>query len=108
MTNGLNLQVPFLEALRAAKTPLAVYLVNGIKLTGYVESFDDHVILLQNSVGQMVYKHAISTIKAQEDEQRYVNEAQAYSRGVVPIAEGHAKRVISLRKSAHVAQRYLK
>jgi len=47
-------------------------------------------------------------IKAQEDEQRYVNEAQAYSRGVVPIAEGHAKRVISLRKSAHVAQRYLK
>jgi len=62
MTNGLNLQVPFLEALRAAKTPLAVYLVNGIKLTGYVESFDDHVILLQNSVGQMVYKHAISTI----------------------------------------------
>jgi host factor-I protein len=39
-----------------------VYLVNGIKLQGHVESFDQYVLLLRNTVTQMVYKHAISTI----------------------------------------------
>ena len=41
---------------------VSVYLVNGIKLYGKVESFDQYVILLRNTVTQMVYKHAISTI----------------------------------------------
>ena len=56
------LQDPFLNALRKEHIPVSIYLVNGIKLQGNVESFDQYVILLRNTVTQMVYKHAISTI----------------------------------------------
>jgi host factor-I protein len=42
--------------------PVSIYLVNGIKLQGQIDSFDQFVILLKNTVNQMVYKHAISTI----------------------------------------------
>jgi host factor-I protein len=56
------LQDPFLNALRKEHIPVSIYLVNGIKLQGYVESFDQYVILLRNTVTQMVYKHAISTV----------------------------------------------
>lgn len=58
----LPLQDPFLNTLRLQKTPVSIYLVNGIKLQGIVDSFDQYVILLANTVTQMVYKHAISTI----------------------------------------------
>ena len=56
------LQEPFLNALRRERVPVSIYLVNGIKLQGTVESFDQFVVLLRNTVSQMVYKHAISTI----------------------------------------------
>lgn len=56
------LQNEFLDTIKEKQTPVAVYLVNGIKLQGQVDSYDDHVILLKNAVTQMVYKHAISTI----------------------------------------------
>lgn len=56
------LQDPFLNALRKEHVPVSIYLVNGIKLQGNVESFDQYVILLRNTVTQMVYKHAISTV----------------------------------------------
>jgi host factor-I protein len=56
------LQDPFLNALRREHVPVAIYLVNGIKLQGQVESFDQYVVLLKNTVTQMVYKHAISTV----------------------------------------------
>ena len=62
MSKGHTLQDPFLNALRKDRIPVAIYLVNGIKLQGQVESFDQFVILLRNSVNQLVYKHAISTI----------------------------------------------
>lgn len=62
MSKGQSLQDPFLNALRKEKVTVAIYLVNGIKLQGQVESFDQFVVLLKNSVSQMVYKHAISTI----------------------------------------------
>jgi host factor-I protein len=62
MTKGQVLQDPFLNALRKEKIPVSIYLVNGIKLLGTIESFDQFVVLLKNSVSQMVYKHAISTI----------------------------------------------
>ena len=62
MTKGLSLQDPFLNTLRKEKIPVSIYLVNGIKLQGLVESFDQFVVLLKNTVSQMVYKHAISTI----------------------------------------------
>lgn len=57
-----TLQDPFLNALRKERTPVSMYLVNGIKLQGRIESFDQFAILLKNSVDQLVYKHAISTI----------------------------------------------
>lgn len=56
------LQEPFLNALRKERVPVSIYLVNGIKLQGHIESFDQYVVLLKNSVSQMVYKHAISTV----------------------------------------------
>ena len=59
---GLMLQDPFLNALRKEHVPVSIYLVNGIKLQGQVDSFDQYVILLKNTVTQMFYKHAISTI----------------------------------------------
>ncbi|MFA5170150.1 MAG: RNA chaperone Hfq [Sulfuriferula sp.] len=59
---GLLLQTPFLETLRTDSVPVSVYLVNGIKLQGQIEAYDQYIILLKNMVTQMVYKHAISTI----------------------------------------------
>ena len=61
-TKGQLLQDPFLNALPQKHVPLSIYLVNGIKLQGQVESFDQYVVLLKNTVTQMVYKHAISTV----------------------------------------------
>jgi len=62
MAKGQMLQEPFLNALRRDRIPVSVYLVNGIKLQGQIESFDQFVVLLKSAVSQMVYKHAISTI----------------------------------------------
>ena len=59
---GQLLQDPFLNALRREHVPVSIYLVNGIKLQGQIESFDQFVVLLKNTVSQMVYKHAISTV----------------------------------------------
>ncbi len=75
MSKGQSLQDPFLNALRKDRVPVSVFLVNGIKLQGQIESFDQFVILLRNTVSQMVYKSAISTIvpsqnvKIQTDDQ---------------------------------------
>lgn len=65
MAKGQSLQEPFLNQLRKEHIPVSIYLVNGIKLQGQIESFDQFVVLLKNTVNQMVYKHAISTIVPQ-------------------------------------------
>src|ERR1700690_644333 len=62
MAKGKSLQDPFLNALRKEHVPVSIYLVNGIKLQGQIDSFDQFVVLLKNTVSQMVYKHAISTV----------------------------------------------
>lgn len=62
MSKSQSLQDPYLNALRKERIPVSVYLVNGIKLQGQIESFDAFVLLLRNNISQMVYKHAISTI----------------------------------------------
>jgi len=62
MSKGQSLQDPFLNALRREHVSVSIYLVNGIKLQGQIEAFDQFVILLKNTVNQMVYKHAISTV----------------------------------------------
>ena len=62
MSKGQSLQDPYLNQLRKERVPVSIFLVNGIKLQGQIESFDQFVVLLRNSVSQMVYKHAISTV----------------------------------------------
>ena len=62
MSKGQSLQDPFLNLLRKERMPVSIFLVNGIKLQGQIESFDQFVVLLRNTVSQMVYKHAISTV----------------------------------------------
>ncbi len=60
----VSLQEPFLNTLRREHVPVAIFLVNGIKLVGKIESFDQYLILLKggDNVTQTIYKHAISTI----------------------------------------------
>ncbi len=62
MSKGPSLQDPFLNALRKDRVPVSIYLVSGIKLQGQIESFDQFVILLRNTVNQMIYKSSISTV----------------------------------------------
>ena len=62
MSRAHNLQDPFLNILRKDRIPVSIFLINGIKLQGQIESFDQFVVLLRNNVSQMVYKHAISTV----------------------------------------------
>ncbi|ECS4730514.1 RNA-binding protein [Salmonella enterica subsp. enterica serovar Typhimurium] len=75
MAKGQSLQDPFLNALRRERVPVSIYLVNGIKLQGQIESFDQFVILLKNTVSQMVYKHAISTVVRSRPVSHHSNNA---------------------------------
>ncbi len=62
MKKSQGLQDPFLNLLRKEQIPVSIFLVNGIKLQGHVEAFDQYVVVLKNAVSQMIYKHAISTV----------------------------------------------
>ncbi len=62
MDKKQQIQEPFLNALRKERLPVSIFLKNGIKLQGQIESFDQFVITLKNVTSQIVYKHAISTI----------------------------------------------
>ena len=62
MSKGQSLQDSFLNALLKDRVPVSIFLVNGIKLQGQIESFDQFVILLRNTVSQMVYKSAILSV----------------------------------------------
>ncbi|EFI3166312.1 RNA chaperone Hfq [Escherichia coli] len=75
MAKGQSLQDPFLNALRRERVPVSIYLVNGIKLQGQIESFDQFVILLKNTVSQMVYKHAISNVVPSRPVSHHSNNA---------------------------------
>lgn len=97
MTKGTCLQDPFLNALRKEKIPVSIYLVNGIKLQGIIESFDQFVVLLKNTVSQMVYKHAISTIVPT----RNVSAVSDYSPGYQNPAGGMAGSTTNGAKSHH-------
>src|SRR6202167_608964 len=67
MARGQSLQDPFLNALRKERVPVSIYLVNGIKLQGQIDSGGQFVALLRNSVSQMVYKHATTTVVPARD-----------------------------------------
>ncbi len=62
MSKWHSLQEPFLNTLRKERVPVSIFLMNGIKLQGQIEAFDQFVVLLKGSLSQLVYKHAISTI----------------------------------------------
>ena len=82
MAKGQSLQDPYLNALRRERIPVSIYLVNGIKLQGQIESFDQFVILLKNTVNQMVYKHAISTVvPARSVAHHNANQQQQHQQG---------------------------
>jgi host factor-I protein len=58
-----NLQDVFLNAVRKSKTPVTMFLVNGVKLQGVITWFDNFSVLLRrDGHSQLVYKHAISTV----------------------------------------------
>ncbi|MCK3657437.1 RNA chaperone Hfq [Pasteurellaceae bacterium Pebbles2] len=78
MAKGQSLQDPYLNALRRERIPVSIYLVNGIKLQGQIESFDQFVILLKNTVNQMVYKHAISTVVPARSVSHHNNNGQQH------------------------------
>ena len=79
MSKGQILQEPFLNILRKERIPVSIYLVNGIKLQGQIESFDQFVVLLKSNVSQMVYRHAISTVVPARNVR--VTEGLGYSTG---------------------------
>lgn len=92
MAKGQSLQDPYLNALRRERIPVSIYLVNGIKLQGQIESFDQFVILLKNTVNQMVYKHAISTVvPARSVSHHNNNHHNAQSADVTEEAETQAE-----------------
>lgn len=70
-TKALPIQDPYLNALRKERISVSIYLVNGVKLQGRIDSFDQFVVLLRSNVTQMVYKHAISTIVPMRDPKAY-------------------------------------
>lgn len=73
-----NLQDTFLNSVRKSKTPLTIFLVNGVKLQGVVTWFDNFCVLLRrDGQSQLVYKHAISTIMPAQPVQLYEPEAEA-------------------------------
>ena len=74
-----SLQDPFLDALRSNLVPVSIYLVNGIKLIGQIESFDQFSVLLRNTAGQVIYKRAISTIVAGRDVRLPTDESEEAS-----------------------------
>lgn len=76
-----NLQDQFLNAVRKQKISLTIFLVNGVKLTGVVTSFDNFCVLLRrDGHAQLVYKHAISTIMPGSPVQMFEAESASESK----------------------------
>ena len=88
---GTALQDPFLNALRKERIPVSIYLVNGIKLQGEIDSFDAFVVLLRNSVSQLIYKHAISTIVPSRAVRLHYDEAERDSTDDGEVASGNRR-----------------
>lgn len=66
-TKSLNLQDTYLNQLRRDKTPVVIYLTNGVRLKGMIKGFDNFVILLKDISQSLIYKHAVSTIVPERD-----------------------------------------
>ena len=62
-----SLQDNYLNQLRKDKTPVVIYLANGVRLKGMIKGFDSFVIVLKESTQQLIYKHAVSTIVPEKE-----------------------------------------
>lgn len=67
MSKKINIQDVFLNHLRKRRISATIYLVNGVKIEGYVKGFDNFVVILKDDSQKMIYKHAISTIEPAEE-----------------------------------------
>ena len=77
-----NIQDTFLNTVRKDKTPITIYLVSGVKLTGKIRSFDKYSVLLENnSQEQLIFKHAISTVVS--------NRSVIHSEHRAPVGSTH-------------------
>jgi host factor-I protein len=86
MDKRQNLQDTFLNAVRKARTPLTIYLMNGVKLQGVVTWFDNFCVLLRrDGQVQLVYKHAISTIMPGQPVQLF--ESEKLEEGAEPVVD---------------------
>ena len=86
-----NIQDTFLNTVRKDKTPITIYLVSGVKLTGKIRSFDKYSVLLENnSQEQLIFKHAISTVVSSRS---VLHEHRPMSSG--PGASSHASAASS-------------
>jgi host factor-I protein len=100
MARGQSLQDPFLNALRKERVPVSIYLVNGIKLQGQIDSFDQFVVLLRNSVSQMVYKHAISTVVPARNVRLPTGEDGEVTEPAIVEEEGDLRNYLNARRVA--------
>ncbi|MDA8083121.1 MAG: RNA chaperone Hfq [Nitrospiraceae bacterium] len=67
MSNSKGLQDNYLNQLRKDRTPIVIYLTNGVRLKGVIKGFDSFVILVKDASQQLIYKHAVSTIVPEKD-----------------------------------------
>lgn len=73
-----NLQDTFLNAVRKAKSPVTIFLVNGVKLSGSITWFDNYCVLLRkDNQSQLVYKHAISTVLPSQPLSLFSNDEES-------------------------------
>jgi host factor-I protein len=82
-----NIQDTFLNTVRKDKSPITIYLVSGVKLTGKIRSFDKYSVLLENnSQEQLIFKHAISTVVSNRSVIHSEHRPGAVSSGIGPAA----------------------
>ncbi len=85
-----NIQDTFLNTVRKDKTPITIYLVSGVKLTGKIRSFDKYSVLLENnSQEQLIFKHAISTVVSNRSvihSEHRAAPAATYAASASPVA----------------------
>jgi host factor-I protein len=80
-----NIQDTFLNTVRKDKTPITIYLVSGVKLTGKIRSFDKYSVLLENnSQEQLIFKHAISTVVSNRSVMHSEHRPAAVTSGMGP------------------------
>ena len=91
-----NIQDTFLNTVRKDKTPITIYLVSGVKLTGKIRSFDKYSVLLENnSQEQLIFKHAISTVVS--------NRSVLHAEHRAPGPVGHAPTPIGSQAAGSAA-----